>query len=129
MATSRIHLSFEAMASARAAPTEPPSAPPTDAELRERLRDLLAVQRDANAASSRATAATERARRRLADLQATLAQLAGIDAAITDATAAGLREGDDVVIPAALLDQRKARDLARGDRAAAEAALQMLTAN
>lgn len=105
---------------------KPPPAP-TESELRERLSETLVVKQEADADVATATAARDRAQQLLVERQNALASFGGLDAAITGYTVAALRENGRADLPDELREQLAARERARGDAAAAEAALSVLS--
>jgi hypothetical protein len=110
-------------------PPKPPPVPPTEQELRTALKLAIEAQQAANVRLASAMEASERGKRKLANVAVRASDFQDVEKAIVEATVAAMRAGDEAEVPQALLDQRKARDLAMADRYAAEAALAILTAD
>jgi hypothetical protein len=91
------------------------------------LSETLVVKSEADAAVATAMAARDRAQQLLVERQNALASFGGLDAAITGYTVAALRQSGRADLPDELRDQLAARERARGDAAAAEAALSVLS--
>jgi hypothetical protein len=106
-------------------PRPPPA--PTESELRERLSETLVVKQEADAAVATAMAARDRAQQLLVERQNALAGFGGLDQQITQHTVERLRENGRADLPDSLRERLAQRERARGDLAASEGALAVLS--
>jgi len=108
------------------APRPVPPAPPSESELRAKLAETLVVKQAADDAVATAVAAHERAAQLIAERQRTVASFANLDQRIAAFTVEKLRGSGKADLPADMIAQRTARELARCDLGAAEAASSVL---
>jgi hypothetical protein len=92
-------------------PAEPRPAPPapTEAELRERLGELIELRKVADADLTSAEAAHQRASQHLADCRNAHAGFENLDSSIASYVASALRDGRDDPLPADLRLKRERR--------------------
>jgi hypothetical protein len=108
-------------------PSSPSAPQPTEAELRDRLREAVERQSKAADAAEKAHTAHERAMVHVAKCRQALAGHIALDQEIAEHTLASLKEDVDPKLPDDLAAKLIARDRAKTDLLAAEGALAALT--